>query len=114
MGKETREPPAAKDEMKKLRKARQYIIAAATQRLKQQRKAVQALEAQLRQEGKTVPELARATRLPTSQVLYYIATLRKYGKVVEGEAAGAYFKYRLAEDKAASEAGAAETSPTGA
>lgn len=111
MGKGTREPTAAKDEMKKLRQARQYKIAAATERLKQQRKAVQALEAELGQEGKTVPELAAATRLTTSQVLYYIATLRKYGKVVEGEAVGGYFKYRLAEDKAAMEAGVAEALP---
>jgi predicted Rossmann fold nucleotide-binding protein DprA/Smf involved in DNA uptake len=114
MAKETREPTAAKDEMKKLRKRRKYIIAAVTERLKQQRKAVQALEAELRQASKTVPELAQATRLPTSQVLYYIATLRKYGKVVEGEAAGGYFKYRLAEDKAASESGAVETPAAGA
>jgi|UniRef100_A0A7C3UWY5 Fic family protein len=89
-----------KVDLKKLREARKYQIAAATERMKRQRQAVQAIEAALSQGGLTVPELARITKQPASQVLYYLATLKKYGKVVEGEAEGSYFKYRLAEEKA--------------
>lgn len=88
-------------DLKKLREARKYKIAAATERMKQQRQAVQAIEAALAQGGMTVPELARATRQPAAQVLYYLATLKKYGKVVEGEAQDSYFQYRLAEEKPA-------------
>jgi predicted Rossmann fold nucleotide-binding protein DprA/Smf involved in DNA uptake len=111
MGKENREPSSAKDDLKKLREARKDKIAAATARMKEQRKAVQALKAELRQGSKTVPELARATNQPTSQVLYYLATLKKYAEVVEGEAAGSYFQYRLAEEKAAGEEGATPENP---
>ncbi|MEW6386965.1 MAG: hypothetical protein AB1491_05550 [Thermodesulfobacteriota bacterium] len=111
----TKEKPtsgAAKGDLKKLREARKDKIAAATERMKQQRQAVQALEAALAQSGKTVPELARATRQPTAQVLYYLATLKKYGRVVEGEAQGSYFQYRLAEEKqAAGEGEAPEQTP---
>lgn len=100
MAKEKPKTAGAKDDLKNLRETRKYQIAAATERMKRQRQAVQAIEAALAQGGMTVPELARATRQPASQVLYYLATLKKYGKVVEGEAEGSYFKYRLAEGKA--------------
>lgn len=99
--------PAPTD-LKTLRESRKSQIAAATARMKQQRQAVQALEAALRQGDQTVPELARATRLPSAQVLYYLATLKKYGKVLEGEAAGGYFRYRLAEGAAPDQAAASD------
>ena len=98
-------------ELKQLREARKQQIAAATARMKAQRQAVQALKAALRQGDQTVPELARATRLPTAQVLYYLATMKKYGQVVEGEAAGSYFRYRLAEPASAA-AAAPAAAPT--
>ena len=47
-------------------------------------------------EGKTVPEIAGASQISTSQVLWYIMALKKYGLVVEGAKDGDYFKYQLA------------------
>jgi DNA-binding IclR family transcriptional regulator len=44
----------------------------------------------------TVPEIASATGLPTEEVLLYVATLKKYGKVAEGAKDGDYFRYEPA------------------
>jgi len=46
-------------------------------------------------EAKTVPEIAQATEILPSQVLWYVATMKKYGLVSEGEKDGDYFKYQL-------------------
>ena len=43
----------------------------------------------------TVPELAAATGIPPSEVLIIVATLRRYGAVVEDEEHESYFRYRL-------------------
>jgi predicted Rossmann fold nucleotide-binding protein DprA/Smf involved in DNA uptake len=43
----------------------------------------------------TVPELASATGLPPQEVLVIVATLRRYGAVVEDEQQDSYFRYRL-------------------
>ncbi len=94
--------PAAKaDSLKGLREARKTGIAAATARMKEQRKAVSALKAELQQGDKTVPELAAATGLPASEVLWYVATLKKYGEVLEGALDGSYFRYCLSQPAAA-------------
>ncbi len=98
----------AGEDLKRLRDSRKSQIAAATARMKEQRQTVQALEAALRQGDKTVPELVQATRIPSAQILYYLATLKKYGKVVEGEAAGSYFRYRLAEATTPDQAAASD------
>jgi len=47
-------------------------------------------------EGKTIPEIANASQISTSQALWYIMALKKYGLVVEGPKDGNYFKYQLA------------------
>jgi DNA-binding IclR family transcriptional regulator len=48
----------------------------------------------------TVPEIAAATGLPVSEVLWYVATLKKYGEILEGPKAGSYFRYRLGAARA--------------
>ncbi len=52
----------------------------------------------LQTEPKTVPELAREIELPSHEVLRYVMGMKKYGKVVEAEQVGGYFKYRLMEE----------------
>ncbi len=89
--------PASKNEaLKQLRQARKQVIAAATARVQEQKKAIAALKTELQQGDRTVPEIAAATGLPPDAVLWYLATLKKYGEVVEGEKDGSYFRYRLA------------------
>ena len=47
--------------------------------------------------GDPVPEIAAATGLDPASVLWYLASLKKYGEVAEGAADGSYFRYRLVE-----------------
>ena len=65
--------------------------------MKEQRRAVQAIKARLAGAELTVPEIAAGTGLPVSEVLWYVATMKKYGEILEGPKAGSYFRYRLGE-----------------
>ena len=88
---------ADKEALKKLKAARKEQIAAATARMKEQRRAVKAIKAQLDGAELTVPEIAAATGLPVSEVLWYVASLKKYGEILEGPKDGSYYRYRLGQ-----------------
>ena len=86
-----------KEAMKKLRESRKHIIKATATRVKENRKAIKAIKEELQAEARTVPEIAGATGLTSSEVLWFIATLKKYGEIVEGDKDGGYFRFSLAE-----------------
>ena len=65
--------------------------------MKEQRQAVKAIKESLAEAELTVPEIAAATGLAASEVLWYVASLKKYGEVLEGSQDGSYFRYRLAQ-----------------
>jgi hypothetical protein len=44
-----------------------------------------------------VPEISQATGIPSDRVLWYLATLKKYGGIIEGEKDSGYFRYVLVE-----------------
>jgi biotin operon repressor len=46
----------------------------------------------------TVPEISGATGIPSADVLWYVAALKKYGFVVEVSKDGGYFRYQMAEN----------------
>ena len=94
---EAAEKTEKKEAMKKLRECRKDIIKATATRVKENRKAVKAIKEQLRDEARTVPEIAEATGLASSEVLWFIATLKKYGEILEGDKDGGYFRYCLAD-----------------
>ena len=98
------ETDSQKETLKRLKAARKAQIAATTGRMKEQRRAVKAIKERLAGAELTVPEIAAATGLPVSEVLWYVATLKKYGEILEGPKAGSYFRYRLGQ-AAADEAG---------
>ena len=102
------ETASGKEALKKLKAARKEQIAAATGRMKEQRRAVKAIKERLADSELTVPELAAATGLPVTEVLWYVASLKKYGEILEGPKAGGYFRYRLGQ------AAAQETEPDAA
>lgn len=83
--------------LKALREERKASIDRARKNIQTRNKEIKAIRQALDEAGgKTVPEIAGATRLATSKVLVYIATLKKYGTVLEGAKDGDYFKYELA------------------
>jgi biotin operon repressor len=82
-----------KEAMKRLRLERKQKIAAAAQKVRAQKKVIEALKKMLKEGGKSVPELAAGIGLSSSEVLWYISALRKYGQIAEGEKKGGYFQY---------------------
>ena len=97
MSKASEEKTEKKEGMKKLRESRKGIIKATSTRVKENRKAVKAIKEELRAEARTVPEIAEATGIASSEVLWFIATLKKYGEILEGDKDGGYFRYYLAD-----------------
>ena len=85
-----------KEALKELRRQRKSSIDRARKTIKAQNKAIKAIRQALQEGAKTVPEIAQESQLATSEVLLYIATLKKYGTVAEGAKDGDYFKYELA------------------
>jgi hypothetical protein len=85
------------EDLKQLKAARKAQIAAATARMKQQRQALRAIRQHLAGTELTVPEIARAAGLPVTEVLWYVATLKKYGEILEGAKDGGYYRYRLGQ-----------------
>ena len=78
--KERREVPEKAKELRKIYAAKRKLI-------------LKALE----EEGKTIPEIAKATGLPLHETTYYLMSLRKFGDVVTGEIddMDEYFYYEL-------------------
>ena len=97
MGPEAEEKTQPREALKKLREARKPAIAATTARMKEQKKAMEAIKGELQKGEGTVPEIAAATGLDAASVLWYLATMKKYGQVAEGKADGSYFRYGLVE-----------------
>ena len=97
MSEASEEKREKKEAMKKLRESRKDIIKATATRVKENRKAIKAIKEQLQAEARTVPEIAEATGLASSEVLWFIATLKKYGEILEGDKDGGYFRYYLAD-----------------
>jgi Fic family protein len=85
-----------KEALKELRAKRKTSIERAKKAIKTQNKIIKTIKEQVKTEGKTVPEIAQTTNIPTDQVLLYVATLRKYGILIEDAKDGDYFKYQLA------------------
>jgi len=97
---ETGEKDTQKEAMKRLRDIRKESIRAAAARVKEQNQAVKAITEQIKDQPRTVPEIAEATGMPASDVMWYVATLKKYGQVLEADQDGSYFRYQLAASQA--------------
>lgn len=97
MSEHREEKEAHKEALKKLKSARKEQIAAATSLMKEQRQVLKAIKAHLADAELTVPEIAAATGLAASEVLWYLATMKKYGEILEGPKDGSYFRYRLGQ-----------------
>ena len=81
--------------MKALRQQRKQSIDRVRATIKAQNKVIKIIQDALKDGGKTVPEIAASTKVPSSDVMVYVATLKKYGMVAEGQKDGDYFKYEI-------------------
>jgi predicted transcriptional regulator len=86
-----------KEIMKQLRSDRKEWVTKASTIVKEQKKERKAIKGHLENQPATVPEISDATGIPSDRVLWYLATFKKYGEIVEGEKDGGYFRYVLNE-----------------
>ncbi|HTY24359.1 MAG TPA: hypothetical protein VMC85_14585 [Desulfomonilaceae bacterium] len=87
-----------REKLKELREARKETIHAVRERMKQNRVIRKKLTETLSLAPKTVPEIAQETGIFSHQVLWHLTSMKKYGKVAEGEQSGDYFQYVLLEE----------------
>jgi len=88
---------AKKTAMKDLRIQRKSIITQAAANMKAQKKEMTAVKDFLKVQAATIPDIAAGTDMPTDKTLWYIATMKKYGQIAEGQKQGAFFLYSLNE-----------------
>ena len=92
------EKKKAKEEaMKQLRAARKEQISMVAAKMKKHKKDIKDIKEQLQNGVGTVPRIAEATGIPSSDVLWYIAALKKYGEIMEAEKNDNYFRYALSQ-----------------
>jgi len=67
--------------------------------LKSQKQSQQEITKALKEQPRTVPDVASATGISSKQVLWWLAAMKKYGLVAEDGMQGDYPIYKLIEDK---------------
>lgn len=83
-----------------LRKQHPESVKASQAALKKQQSLRKTIRQALQDEPLSVPQIAAATHLPASEVLWHIAAMKKYGAVVEAglDEDYEYYLYKLAEE----------------
>jgi predicted Rossmann fold nucleotide-binding protein DprA/Smf involved in DNA uptake len=89
---------AKKEALKALRESRKKTIDSVRERVKETRAFRKKLSEVLAEGPKTVPELTRTTGIPSQLVLWHLTSMKKYGKVAEGDQSGDYFEYVLLKE----------------
>lgn len=82
--------------MKALRKERKAWIKAAAAKVKEHNSALRAIREQLKETPRTVPEIAEGAGLTSSKVMWYVASMKKFGEILEADQDDSYFLYQLA------------------
>jgi predicted transcriptional regulator len=96
----TQKETVSRGEMLKRLRAQHAETVERTQALLKEQKRVQREICQvMRENPKTVPEIAEAVGMPTNEVLWYVASFKKYGLVLENGMCGDYPLYQKAEEK---------------
>lgn len=86
-----------KEALKALREKRRAWIDAASGLARDAQKAVKAVHEALAHGPDTPPGVARTTGLPPDRALWILASMKKFGQVVEADKDGAYYRYALAQ-----------------
>ena len=97
MSRNDEQKKAKKAPMKRLRQERKKKIIEIATLVQSQKNDVKAIKEQMENDVGTVPQIARETGISPDKVLWYIAALKKYGEISEGEKDGGYFRYVLTE-----------------
>lgn len=84
--------------LKRLREEHQETVAEAQALLKTQKQIDNKICQAVRENPKTVPEVAELIGLPANEVLWHVAALKKYGILEEAGACGMYYLYQPTEE----------------
>jgi predicted transcriptional regulator len=84
--------------LKQLRKEHAATVERTQALLKVQKRVQQEICQFIRENPKTVPEIAEAIGMPAHEVLWYVASFKKYGLLVENGMCADYPLYQKAEE----------------
>jgi predicted transcriptional regulator len=85
--------------LKGLRESHAASFSRTQEMLKSQKQAQQAITKSLKEQPRTVPAIATLAGLPSKDVLWWLAAMKKYGLVAEEGMDGDYPIYKLVEEK---------------
>jgi len=91
--------PSRGEMLKRLREQHAKTVQRTQALLKEQKHVQQEICKVIRDDPKTVPDIATAIGMPTDKVLWYIASFKKYGLIVETGMCGDYPLYQKVEEK---------------
>ena len=85
--------------LKKLRAQHAESVARTQELLKEQKRVQKLICGSIREQAKSVPEIAAEIEMPTYEVLWYLTGYKKYDIVVEDGMCGDYVLYKKVEEK---------------
>lgn len=86
--------------LKDLRTQHQETVQQTQTLLREQKKIHQAICTALKQEERSVPDLAALLDVPLPDILWHVTALKRYNIIAESEMSGEYFLYKMAEQEA--------------
>ena len=92
------EEPQKEKPIKIIRERRGGVPKELLERSRAQAKMRKKISEALEDGPKTVPEVAKATAMPSHEVLRKLMGMKKYGLIVEGEERDGYYQYALKEE----------------
>lgn len=92
-------PQSRGDMLKRLREQHAATVERTQALLKEQKRVQQEICKIIRDTPKSVPEVAEAIGMPANEVLWYMASFKKYGLIVEKGMCSDYPLYQKAEEK---------------
>jgi predicted transcriptional regulator len=86
------------DVLKHLREKHMATVTRTQALLKEQKRVQQEICKVIRETPKTIPDIAAAIGMPANEVLWYVASFKKYGLIVEKGMCADYPLYIKAEE----------------
>lgn len=100
MNQQKTETPTRGEMLKRLREAHAPSVERTQALVKEQRQLHQAICQFIQETPKTVPQIASQIGKTTSEVLWYLAVMKKYGVVIEAGMCGDYPLYHRVKESA--------------
>lgn len=91
--------PSRGEMLKRLREQHAATVERTQALLKEQKRVRQEICKAIRENAMSVPDIAAAVGMPTQEVLWYVASFKKYGLIVEKGMCADYPLYQKAEEK---------------